>query len=126
MVNRVGSPSLTQITASISDFSKNTPTFSRRFDLGTTTKGAGDSSSRHSSITGRSGVILRHHTTPFRLMSVPFDDLLLSSHLDREGGNVRDMIRLRPNEGVVIRISVGNHSDLLRFEHQTRTERNIP
>jgi hypothetical protein len=33
---------------------------------------------------------------------------------------------LRPNEGVVIRISVGNHSDLLRFEHQTRTERNIP
>ena len=51
-------------------------------------------------------------------------DLLLSSHLDREGGNVRDMIRLRPNEGVVIRISVGNHSDLLRFEHQTRAERN--
>jgi hypothetical protein len=34
-------------------------------------------------------------------------DLLLSSHLDREGGNVRDMVHLRPNEGVVIRISVG-------------------
>jgi hypothetical protein len=45
-----------------------------------------------------------------------FTGLLLSSHLDREGGNVRDMIRLRPNEGVVIRISVGNHSDLLRLE----------
>ena len=28
-------------------------------------------------ITGRSGVILRHHTTPFRLMIVPFDDLEL-------------------------------------------------
>ena len=27
--------------------------------------------------TGRSGVILRHHTTPFRLMIVPFDDLEL-------------------------------------------------
>jgi alpha-glucosidase len=51
-------------------------------------------------------------------------DLLLSSYLDREGGSVRNMIRLRPNEGVVIRISVGNHSDLLRFEHQTRAERN--
>jgi alpha-glucosidase len=50
-------------------------------------------------------------------------DLLLSSHLDRERGNVRDMIHLRPNEGVVIRISVGNHSDLLRFEHQTTAER---
>jgi alpha-glucosidase len=51
-------------------------------------------------------------------------DLLLSSYLDCEGGSVRDMIRMRPNEGVVIRISVGNHSDLLRFEHQTRAERN--
>jgi hypothetical protein len=68
-------------------------------------------------ITGRSAVILRQHTTPFRPMIVPFDDLELSSKLEKlEPSHTRKFPRVNAQNSKLGPVQPWDVKDFLRSD----------